>query len=87
MLSPLRLNAQLCILSACGMPALELIPFGNSTAGAALSVTGPGMMVRNGLMVLGAIAFFVASLWRVSRIILQQRSTERSDQLQNRRIH
>lgn len=66
----LRLNALLCILIACSMPALELIPFGNSTAGAALSVLGLGMMARDGLMVLGTIAFFVVSLWIVSRIIL-----------------
>ncbi len=37
-----RLNAVLCILIASTMPPLELVPFGNSTAGAALSVLGLG---------------------------------------------
>lgn len=65
----LRLNAVLCILIASTMPPLELIPFGNSTAGAALSVLGLGLMARDGVMILGALAFFVMLLFMVGRIV------------------
>lgn len=62
-------NAVLCLLIAALMPPLELIPFGNSIAGAALSILGLGMMARDGVMTLVALAFLallafmLAELW------------------------
>ena len=66
----IRANALLCILIAATMPPLEIIPFGNTTAGAALSILGVGMMARDGLMILLAIAFFVFLVFLVSQIWL-----------------
>lgn len=63
------LNAVLCLFIAIIMPPLELIPFANSIAGAALSILGLGMMARDGLMTLIALvflallAFMLAGLW------------------------
>lgn len=65
-----RFNALLCLLIAATMPPLELIPFGNSTAGAALSILGLGMMARDGVLVLVAIGFFVCLAYFVSRLWL-----------------
>jgi len=50
------------------MPPLELIPFGNSTAGAALSVLGLGMMARDGAMIVAALLFFFGLAYMVSRL-------------------
>lgn len=66
----IRGHALLCILIAATMPPLEIIPFGNTLAGAALSVLGVGMMARDGLMILLAILFFLSLLFLVSRIWL-----------------
>lgn len=65
-----RGNAVLCIMIAATMPPLEIIPFGNSIAGAALSILGVGLMARDGLMILVAILFFLLLLFLVSRIWL-----------------
>lgn len=65
-----RFNAILCLLIAATMPPLELIPFGNSIAGAALSILGLGMMARDGFMVLIAIGFFICLAYFVSRLWL-----------------
>ncbi|WP_217474916.1 exopolysaccharide biosynthesis protein [Stutzerimonas stutzeri] len=62
-------NALLCLLIAASMPPLELIPFGNSIAGAALSFVGLGMMARDGaliivaLLFIGTLGYLVARLW------------------------
>lgn len=66
----IKVNALLCIMIAATMPPLEVIPFGNSTAGAALSILGAGIMARDGLMVLVAILFFAFLVFLVSRIWL-----------------
>ncbi|GAB6386663.1 exopolysaccharide biosynthesis protein [Stutzerimonas marianensis] len=64
-----RLNAVLCLLIAATMPPLELIPFGNSIAGAALSLLGLGMMARDGALVLlsigmlGLLGYLLTRLW------------------------
>ncbi|EWC41813.1 exopolysaccharide biosynthesis protein [Stutzerimonas stutzeri] len=63
-----RLNALLCLAIAATMPPLELIPFGNSIAGAGLSVLGLGMMARDGAMVLVALLFFFGLAFMVSRL-------------------
>lgn len=63
-----RMNAVLCLLIAATMPPLELIPFGNSTAGAALSVLGVGLIARDGAMVLAAMGFFGILLYLVIKI-------------------
>jgi len=65
-----RGNAVLCMLIAATMPPLEIIPFGNTTAGAALSILGVGMMARDGLMILLAILFFFLLVFLISRIWL-----------------
>ncbi len=65
-----RLNAVLCLAIAATMPPLELIPFGNSTAGAALSVLGLGMMARDGAMIAAALLFFFGLAYMVSRLWL-----------------
>lgn len=64
----IRVNAVLCLLIAATMPPLELIPFGNSTAGAALTVLGVGLMARDGAMVLVAIAFLGVLAYLVIKI-------------------
>jgi len=51
------LNALLCLVIAAVMPPLELLPFGNSVAGATISIIGLGMMARDGAMILAALAF------------------------------
>ena len=63
-----RLNAVLCLAIAATMPPLELIPFGNSTAGAALSVLGLGMMARDGAMIVAALLFFFGLAYMVTRL-------------------
>lgn len=62
------LNAVICLLIAATMPPLELIPFGNSTAGAALSILGLGMMARDGAMTLAALAFLGALAFMLMRL-------------------
>lgn len=63
------INALLCLLIAVTMPPLELIPFGNSVAGAALSLLGLGMMARDGALViaallpLGLLIYLASRLW------------------------
>ena len=51
-------------------PPLELIPFGNSIAGAALSVLGLGMMARDGALIIVALLFIGALAYLVGRIWL-----------------
>ncbi|MCQ4259209.1 exopolysaccharide biosynthesis protein [Stutzerimonas stutzeri] len=63
------INALVCLLIAVAMPPLELIPFGNSVAGAALTLIGLGMMARDGALViaaflpLGLLAYLASRLW------------------------
>lgn len=64
----IRFNALVCLLIAATMPPLELIPFGNSTAGAALSFLGLGMMARDGVLVIVALLFLGMLAYLVSRI-------------------
>lgn len=66
----LRLCGLLCILIALTMPPLELIPFGNSTAGAALSILGLGLMARDGAMVLAGLGFFLLLVWMLRGLVL-----------------
>lgn len=63
-----RFNALVCLLIAATMPPLELIPFGNSIAGAALSFLGLGMMARDGALVIAALLFLGVLAYLVSRI-------------------
>ena len=65
-----RANALLCLLLALTMPPLEIIPFGNSTAGAALTLLGLGLMARDGVMVLLSYAFLAGLIYLTSRIWL-----------------
>ena len=63
-----RFNALVCLLIAATMPPLELVPFGNSIAGAALSFLGLGMMARDGALVIAALLFLGVLAYLVSRI-------------------
>ncbi len=63
-------NALLCLAVAMTMPPLELIPFGNSLAGATLSVVGLGLIAHDGVMILIALAFFSALLFMLGRVLL-----------------
>jgi hypothetical protein len=55
--------ALLCLLIALTMPPLELIPFVNSLAGAALTIFGLALITRDGLLVLFAGAICAAIAW------------------------
>ncbi len=66
----IRLNALLCLLIAATMPPLELIPFANSIAGAALSVLGLGMMARDGAMIVVALLCFFGLAYMSARLWL-----------------
>src|SRR5690606_32618166 len=65
-----RFNAVLCLLIAATMPPLELIPFGNTTAGAAWSILGLGMVARDGVLLLLAFGFFLGLAHFASRLWL-----------------
>ncbi|WP_279633049.1 exopolysaccharide biosynthesis protein [Marilutibacter alkalisoli] len=58
--------ALLCLLIALTMPPLELIPFANSLAGAALTIFGLALITRDGLLVLLAGAVCAAIVWLVA---------------------
>lgn len=66
----IRISALLCLLIAMTMPPLELIPFGNSTAGAALSLLGLGLLARDGAMILASASLFLGLVYMVSRLWL-----------------
>lgn len=51
-----HLTALLCIVIALGLPAMELVPFSASSAGAALTVFGLSLVFRDGLLALFAYA-------------------------------
>lgn len=55
-----RVIALICIVIAAAMPALELIPFSSSAAGAAFTAFGLGIMSEDGILVLVALALCVA---------------------------
>lgn len=63
------LIALLCIGIAATMVPMELIPFGNSTAGAALTVIGLALIAHDGLLVLVALGFSVGLVMMVTRVI------------------
>lgn len=65
-----RINAVICLLIAATMPPLELIPFGNSIAGAALSFLGLGMMARDGAMVIISLLFVAVLAFLATRLLL-----------------
>lgn len=54
-----RLAGVICILLACTMPPLELIPFASSAPSAAIALFGVGLSADDGLIML--IAFIVAT--------------------------
>lgn len=51
-----RVIAVICIVIAAAMPALELIPFSSSVAGAAFTAFGLGLIAEDGALVLVALA-------------------------------
>ncbi|WP_407352783.1 exopolysaccharide biosynthesis protein [Luteimonas sp. R10] len=55
--------ALLCILIALTMPPLELVPFANSIAGAALTAFGLALITRDGLLALVAGVLCAAGFW------------------------
>ena len=65
----LYVTAAVCVVISLLMPPLELLPFASSIAGAALAAFGLGLIVKDGVLVLVALAFSVASLgfvgWKI----------------------
>jgi hypothetical protein len=59
--------AALCIIIALIMPLLEVIPFANTTAGAALTAFGLALIAKDGLLVLISVLFCGASLMLILR--------------------
>ena len=51
------LIAVFCVVIAAGMPAMELVPFSATTAGAALIVFGLSLIANDGLLALLAMVF------------------------------
>ena len=64
------LCALLCLMIALSMPPLELIPFANSLAGAALSCLGLSLIARDGLLALFSLVCFGGALALVLRALL-----------------
>ena len=64
----IRISALLCLLIAMTMPPLEIVPFGNSIAGGALTLLGLGLLARDGLMILASATLFLSLVYMVSRI-------------------
>ena len=66
----IRISALLCLLIAMTMPPLEIIPFGNSIAGGALTLLGLGLLARDGLMIVASATLFLGLVYMISRIWL-----------------
>lgn len=66
----IRISALLCLLIAMTMPPLELVPFGNSIAGGALTLLGLGLLARDGLLIVASATLFVGLVYMISRIWL-----------------
>ncbi|WP_149194636.1 exopolysaccharide biosynthesis protein [Luteimonas suaedae] len=62
--------ALLCLLIALTMPPLELIPFANSVAGAALTAFGLALVTRDGLLALVAGAICATGFWLAASSML-----------------
>jgi hypothetical protein len=58
----IKLAALMCILLACTVPPLELLPFATTAPMAAIAAFGLALMVRDGLLMLTALALSVAAL-------------------------
>lgn len=65
----LRIVAALCIGLCATVPPLELIPFASTIPMAAIALMGLGLMARDGVVILGAASFSLASFWFVSRAV------------------
>lgn len=63
------LVALLCIAVAATMFPLELVPFGNSTAGATLTVFGLALIARDGLLVVIGCGFLVGLAVAVMSVV------------------
>lgn len=57
-----HLIAFICVLVALGTPAMEVVPFSATLAGAALSIFGLSLIARDGLLVLLALAVSMGTL-------------------------
>lgn len=64
------LCALICLLVALSMPPLELVPFANSLAGAALTCLGLSLIARDGLLALLSTLCFGGALVFVLRALL-----------------
>lgn len=63
--------AVLCLLIALTMPPLELVPFANSLAGAALSAFGLALVTDDGVLALIAVAFCATGIGLIVWQMLQ----------------
>lgn len=57
-----HLIALLCVFVALGTPAMEVVPFSATLAGAALSIFGLSLITRDGLLVLLALSVSCSTL-------------------------
>ena len=55
-----KLTALICMLLALSVPVLDLVPMANSTTGAVLMVLSLGLVLRDGLWLLGGIVGYLA---------------------------
>lgn len=62
--------ALLCVLIALTMPPLELVPFANSIAGAALTAFGLALITHDGLLALVAGIICATGLWLAASSML-----------------
>jgi hypothetical protein len=65
-----HVTALLCILIALCMPVLDLVPFANTTAGAAMTAFAISLIARDGLVFLLASSFFGGIVWLLIRLLL-----------------
>lgn len=61
----IRLAALFCILVACTVPPLEVVPFAGTVSWAAIGIFGLALIAHDGVLALAAFAFAIGSGWVV----------------------
>ncbi|MDT8387451.1 MAG: exopolysaccharide biosynthesis protein [Thiogranum sp.] len=62
--------AAICCIMALGVPAMEVVPFSATTAGAALTAFGLALIARDGLLALIALALTGGVVGLILRVLL-----------------
>lgn len=65
-----HITALLCIGVAVCMPVLDLVPFANTTAGAAMTAFAISLIARDGLIFLLASGFYCGIVWLLISLLL-----------------